>query len=257
MISYGRKRRYYRRGNPAKYEKAIDMRNNPTNAEAKMYQILYSNVVPKFPQHLFYRQSVKFGYILDFYCPTLHLGIEVDGSVHDNRKQYDTQRDNILAAHGIHIFRFSNDDVLNNSLAVASDICQIVETRSRHRGFVTATEYQTNTQTPTTATTLQTKRACFIATAAYGTPTAKEIDILRRFRDFTLERNCLGRGLVMLYYTVSPSFARIIAKSEKMKTFIRLSLNPIIHFLELKDELLGWRHHPILTHHRPRLRGRW
>ncbi len=75
MSFYGR-RRYYRRSDPAKFEKAVEMRNNPTRAEAKMYSILYSDVVPKFPEHKFYRQSVKFGYILDFYCPTLHLGIE-------------------------------------------------------------------------------------------------------------------------------------------------------------------------------------
>ena len=61
------------------------MRNNPTTAETKMYNILYSSVVPRFPDHKFYRQSVKFGYILDFYCPTLHLGIEVDGGVHDEQ----------------------------------------------------------------------------------------------------------------------------------------------------------------------------
>jgi very-short-patch-repair endonuclease len=235
MIFYSKRRRYYRHSDPAKFEKAIEMRNNPTLAEAKMYTVLYSQVVPKFPEHKFFRQSVKFGYILDFYCPTLHLGIEVDGSVHDNQKRYDTHRDNVLASHGIHIFRFSNNDVLYNSQAVASDICQLVETRARHRGYISAPEYPKNSvQTPTTATTLQTKRGCFIATAAYGTPLAKEIALLRRFRDFRLEKNLFGTHTVTLYYALSPPFAHIIAKSEKMKAFVRALLKPVISFLELK-----------------------
>ncbi len=123
----------------------------------------------------------------------------------------------------------------NNSQAVASDICQLVETRARHRGFFTAPEYPTNiVQNSSTATTLQRKRACFIATAAYGTPSAKEIAVLRNFRDSNLEKNLLGKHLVILYYTTSPPLANIIAKSERMKKFVRASLEPLIRFLELK-----------------------
>ena len=237
MAFYSKRRRYYRRSDPTKFEKAVEMRNNPTRAEAKMYDILYSEVVPKYPQHIFYRQSVKFGYILDFYCPTLHLGIEVDGYIHNEQKQYDSHRDNALARHGIHIFRFSNDDVLYNSQAVTSDICQIVEVRSRHRGFMSTPEYPaTNSETPTTAVTLQTKRACFIATAAYGTPMAKEITTLRRFRDLSLEPSLIGRQLVSIYYVTSPQFAKIIARNKNMKTFVRLCLKPIIHFFELRNK---------------------
>jgi very-short-patch-repair endonuclease len=230
-------RRRYRHNNSAKYEKATEMRNNPTTAETKMYNILYSSVVPRFPDHKFYRQSVKFGYILDFYCPTLHLGLEVDGGIHDEQVRYDTHRDNVLATHGIHIFRFSNNDVLYNSQAVAFDICQLVATRADHRGFSAATDYpQNNMQRPSTATTLQSKRSCFIATAAYGTSMAKEIDILRHFRDFSLERTTLGKSLVIMYYTASPPIAGVIAKSEKSKTIVRWFLKPIIRFFEIRNE---------------------
>ena len=56
-----------------KTQKAKEMRNNPTPAEKRMHDILNSSVVPNFPEHLFYSQSVQYGYILDFYCPTLKL----------------------------------------------------------------------------------------------------------------------------------------------------------------------------------------
>lgn len=73
---------------------------------------------------------------------------------------------------------------------------------------------------------------CFIATAAYGTVMATEIDILREFRDKRLEPNSLGKNLVRLYYMVSPPLASAIARSEDMKALVRLNLNPVIYVLK-------------------------
>jgi very-short-patch-repair endonuclease len=225
---YRRRRRYYR-SSPEKFDKAAEMRNNPTRAEARMYEILYSEVVPKYPEHIFYRQSVQFGYILDFYCPTLRLGIEVDGALHDERKEYDRHRDTVLGRKNIQVFRFNNSDILYNPHIVASRLCQIVEEKNTYGGFIPAPAYRT-----TVGQTLQeqTNSNCFIATAAYGTKTAEELDVLRKFRDLTLESNLVGRQLADLYYLVSPPFANIIARSKNMRAFVRLSLKPIIRYLE-------------------------
>jgi very-short-patch-repair endonuclease len=220
------RRRYYRQSDPAKFEKAKEMRNNPTQAEAMMWDILRKDVYQNFPDHIFYRQSVKYGYTLDFYCPTLRLGIEVDGPVHDDRKDYDYRRDNALARYGIQIFRFSNDAILNNSNVVASDLHRILEEKNSDRVFIATSEQRT-----TTATTLQERRGCFIATAAYGTPMAEEINILRRFRDLKMEPNLAGRYLIALYYNTSPPLARVIARSNSLRAFVRLNLKPIIRFL--------------------------
>jgi very-short-patch-repair endonuclease len=231
MLFYSKRRRYYKRSSPAKFDKAAEMRNNPTRAEAKMYDILYSEVVPKYPQYIFYRQSVQFGYTLDFYCPKLRLGIEVDGYVHDEQKEYDYRRDNNLARHGIQIFRFSNDDVLYNTHVVASELCQIVEEKNSHRGFIDAPVNGT-----TIGHTFQRKTNCFIATAAYGTPMAQEINTLRRFRDSKMEPTLIGRYFITLYYNTSPPFARVIARSKNMRAFVRMNLKPIIRFLESNSE---------------------
>lgn len=75
---------------------------------------------------------------------------------------------------------------------------------------------------------------CFIATAAYGTVMATELDILREFRDKRLEPNFLGKRLVRLYYMVSPPLASSIARSEDMRALVRLNLNPVIRALESK-----------------------
>jgi hypothetical protein len=71
---------------------------------------------------------------------------------------------------------------------------------------------------------------CFIATAAYGTPLAEEIDALRQFRDQYLMTNPAGRLVVSLYYTGSPPLANLISKHEGLRAVIRMALEPITWF---------------------------
>jgi len=69
---------------------------------------------------------------------------------------------------------------------------------------------------------------CFIATAAYGTPMAEEIEILREFRDEYLLTNPVGRALVALYYRVSPPMAEFIAEHPSLKPIVRTGLVPAV-----------------------------
>ena len=69
---------------------------------------------------------------------------------------------------------------------------------------------------------------CFIATAAYGTPMAEEIQILRDFRDGYLLTNSLGIALVDLYYRVSPPTARFIDDHPALKPIVRAALMPAV-----------------------------
>ena len=69
---------------------------------------------------------------------------------------------------------------------------------------------------------------CFIATAAYGTPMAQEIDALRAVRDRALLTNPLGRLAVAGYYAMSPPIARAIASDERLRAGARKLLQPIV-----------------------------
>jgi hypothetical protein len=70
---------------------------------------------------------------------------------------------------------------------------------------------------------------CFIATAAYGTPTAKQIDLLREFRDMVLLKTTRGSRFVALYYQISPPIADFIAGNELLTTLVReLLVDPIV-----------------------------
>jgi signal recognition particle receptor subunit beta len=69
---------------------------------------------------------------------------------------------------------------------------------------------------------------CFIATAAYGTPMAEEIQILRELRDEYLLTNSLGQTFVDFYYKVSPPTAEFITEHPSLKPIVRTGLVPVV-----------------------------
>jgi hypothetical protein len=69
---------------------------------------------------------------------------------------------------------------------------------------------------------------CFVATAAYGTPMAEEIHILRQFRDGYLLTNPPGKALVDLYYRVSPPLAEFMTEHPSLKPLARAVLAPAV-----------------------------
>ena len=69
---------------------------------------------------------------------------------------------------------------------------------------------------------------CFIATAAYGTPMAQEIQVLRGFRDAYLITNPVGRAFVEFYYRTSPPIAEFITEYPGLRPIVRAGLVPAV-----------------------------
>jgi len=69
------------------------------------------------------------GFILDFYCPKLKLGIEIDGDIHSRVENqiYDKNRELILKQSGITILRIKNFEIENNLPIVLDQIQSFIK----------------------------------------------------------------------------------------------------------------------------------
>ena len=61
-------------------------------------------------------------YIPDFYCHEAKLVVEADGLIHNFKKEYDKNRDEVLKLLGLNILRFENDEILKDIQAVLQKI---------------------------------------------------------------------------------------------------------------------------------------
>ncbi len=99
------------RNDPTLKQRRRELRRNQTNAEMALWAKVRNK---QFFGMRFFRQYSIGPYILDFYCPTVKLAVELDGGQHnqsDNR-EYDAARSEYLKAQGIDVMRFWNNEVL-------------------------------------------------------------------------------------------------------------------------------------------------
>ena len=77
----------------------------------------------------FRRQHSIDKYVVDFYCPTLQLAIELDGEPHAELVtiQFDTERDEFMNKVGITVFRYENRWVFEYPDVIIEDILEIGE----------------------------------------------------------------------------------------------------------------------------------
>jgi very-short-patch-repair endonuclease len=97
------------------------LRNHSTSAEATLWNYLKSS---QLDGRKFRRQhSIEF-YILDFYCPSEKLNIELDGQEHFEGYGLvqDEKRDEFLKSLNIKILRFENKQIFENIDWVLNEI---------------------------------------------------------------------------------------------------------------------------------------
>lgn len=70
--------------------------------------------------------------------------------------------------------------------------------------------------------------SCFIATAAYGSSMAPQVEIFRQFRNHILLHNWLGQRFVEYYYEHGAKYAQMIAHNETARTLARIALWPLL-----------------------------
>jgi hypothetical protein len=69
---------------------------------------------------------------------------------------------------------------------------------------------------------------CFVASAAYGSPLAEQVSVLRRLRDRHLMTNALGRAFVRAYYERGAGAARMLREHDSVRGVVRALLAPLV-----------------------------
>jgi very-short-patch-repair endonuclease len=110
-----------------KYLRVKSLRRTMTPAERTLWAALCSNQIHGLH---FRRQQVIDGFIADFYCHTVGLIVEVDGPIQNDQLDYDAERDQVLAARGLRILGFTNDDILQSFPTVLACIKEMINTLS-------------------------------------------------------------------------------------------------------------------------------
>jgi very-short-patch-repair endonuclease len=112
-----------RRYSGAMTDIARNLRRESTSAEARLWEIVRGR---RCDGLRFVRQAPVAHYVLDFYCPSVRLAIEIDGSIHDEEsvRERDKERQELLEQEqGITFLRLSNQFVLDS---VEADICTAI-----------------------------------------------------------------------------------------------------------------------------------
>ena len=109
--------------------------------------------------------------------------------------------------------------------------------------YASATTFTMPAQNVVVTATFQvipTTSGCFIATAAYGSPTAEQLDVLRGFRDGVLLESAAGSQFVALYYRLSPPIADFISGNSFLRTLVReLLVDPAVWVVGAAGDI--WR----------------
>ena len=107
-------------------ENARRLRREMTPHERKLWYLF----LRKYPVKI-YKQRIIGRFIVDFYCASAQLVIEVDGSQHYElqRKAYDSDRSKFLEALGLAVLRFSNRDIDRDFRGVCEQIDITIQNR--------------------------------------------------------------------------------------------------------------------------------
>ncbi len=114
-------------------------KNNPTEAEQKLWELLRDRKIENFK---FRRQHIIGKYIADFVCISHKLIIEIDGSIHQlpENKESDEFRTKWLESIGFKVIRFSNKQILSEPEKVLKQILNNLKTLSFGEGLGEASE---------------------------------------------------------------------------------------------------------------------
>jgi very-short-patch-repair endonuclease len=91
-------------------------------------EVLLWRLLRRSPNGVRFRRQYAVGpYVADFYCPTAHLIVEIDGIAHDmgDRPERDVTREEWLRSQGFEVMRIPAKAILNDAEAVADGLVRL------------------------------------------------------------------------------------------------------------------------------------
>ena len=79
----------------------------------------------------------------------------------------------------------------------------------------------------TPATPFKQIEGCFVATAAWGSALASQVEALRHARDRARAGNAMAAVAVELYYRAGPPAAAVLRRSDTARAAVRMLLSPV------------------------------
>ncbi len=98
-------------------------RQNQTQSEQILWERLRNRQLNGLK---FRRQHSVESYVIDFYCPEYRVAIEIDGGYHEDRMEYDQNRDHFLGACNIRTIRISDQEVIEDIEAMIEKILDFI-----------------------------------------------------------------------------------------------------------------------------------
>ena len=125
--------RYSKNYNSLPYNRNISHRAKELRKAKNLAEALFWDEIKngKFLGLDFDRQKQIGNYFADFYCAELNLVIEIDGSSHNTREEYDIQRDKYMEDLGLRVIRISKEGVLHYIEKELDEIAKIIEGMKR------------------------------------------------------------------------------------------------------------------------------
>ena len=108
----------------AKVIRSKQLRSEMTPTERILWSELRANRLQGLK---FRRQQIIDGFIVDFYCHGAGVVVELDGPVHDEKKEADAERECVLTGRGLLVLRFTNDEIqtdLNSVVEKIAGVCR-------------------------------------------------------------------------------------------------------------------------------------
>ena len=103
---------------------ARELRKNLTDSEKELWEQLRNRRLSGYKflrQHpIIYKADYK-GlnyFIADFYCDSKKTVIELDGSIHDEKEEYDQFRDEEMKLIGLHVLRLKNEELSEMNVVI-------------------------------------------------------------------------------------------------------------------------------------------